>query len=435
MAIGVAHLHAYFSIPDNSEAVSGSVNILAWNLTSRLGPEWVPHIYESRKCSNMVEGAVGPVRIVEFPEKMDLVLLKALRGRNKLLTNLGWDLTDRPVSSSELFYGSYSRRAAADIARRGIEVIHVYGYHNFLPKLRRANPHAGIILHAHDLVQVLWDRKLTKSQLRHADLIVGPSEYVTSRIITHWPEFASNCITIENSSTVSPPAEHVSKKGGDGRKNQLLWVGRVSPEKGLHLLIDAFNRLAETRNDLELKIVGPTHVHAPRSSFIRADNPEADAEVGHLFGDFDGYVAFLRDRMSEKARDRIQFVGKVPHKQLVHFYQEADIFVFTSVWPEAFGMPIVEAMQYALPVVSTPTGGAQGIVRSGVTGYLTGGYSAEELAMRVAELLDEPRLRAAFGGAGQQRAKEMYGWDRYVGQWDAAYRRVLARARPGRIST
>lgn len=120
-------------------------------------------------------------------------------------------------------------------------------------------------------------------------------------------------------------------------ENVILYTGRVHPEKGVHLLIEAFARLPlALRNKWRLRLVGPWEVA--------------------YGGGGDGYLASLR-RAAEDVQDRVDFVGRVfDEAKLIGHYASARVFVYPSLAErgETFGLAVLEAMAAGCaPLVSS----------------------------------------------------------------------------------
>ena len=164
-----------------------------------------------------------------------------------------------PLSARRPFYASvfhpleYWLKAAVDIRREKPDVVHVYNYSQALPILRRVTS-ARLVLH----MQCEWlsqlDERMIGRRLRHADLIVGCSDHITNLIKIRFPEHAHRCTTIHNGVET-----HVEKGAPDEKPDgeiRLLNVGRVSPEKGLHVVLDALDEVVEEHPHVRLTIVG-----------------------------------------------------------------------------------------------------------------------------------------------------------------------------------
>lgn len=91
------------------------------------------------------------------------------------------------------------------------------------------------------------------------------------------------------------------------------------------------------------------------------------------------------------------------------FWQDADIFVFPTFYDnETFGLVNLEAMEYALPVISTNEGGIPDIVVNGQTGYTVDKNNPEALADALERLFRNPELGVQMGKIGRKRFEEMF---------------------------
>src|SRR5260370_13586615 len=118
-----------------------------------------------------------------------------------------------------------------------------------------------------------FDRGLLNRRLRHADAIISCSDYITERVRLRFPEYADRCATIYNGVDVaafSKQADTIANGRMDCKR--FIFVGRVSPEKGLHVLLEAFRIVLEQKPHSELKIVGGAHIPPP--SFIVDDSDD-----------------------------------------------------------------------------------------------------------------------------------------------------------------
>ena len=84
------------------------------------------------------------------------------------------------------------------------------------------------------------------------------------------------------------------------------------------------------------------------------------------------------------------------------FFRQADIFVFPTYY-ETFGLVILEAMEYKLPVISTNEGGIPDIVKDGENGLICEKQNPYSLADCIAKLLDDEELRVKMGNAGYDK--------------------------------
>ena len=175
----------------------------------------------------------------------------------------------------------------------------------------------------------------------------------------------------------------------------MLSVGRISHEKRLGVLVDAYARLSRARGDVRLVVVG--------------DGPA------------------LRE-LERTAPPRAVFVGETRGEQLAALFASADVFCFPST-TDTFGQVLLEAGASGLPVVAAAAGGALELVANGKTGLLVAPDDAGALASALLDLAGDPVRRAAYGDAGRAAALERT-WDAAFAQLGAIFGR-LAGLEPG----
>jgi glycogen(starch) synthase len=148
----------------------------------------------------------------------------------------------------------------------------------------------------------------------------------------------------------------------------LLFVGDLAPDKGVPTLLEAY-RLLEG---------APPLVLAGRS----APGVEWDLPNG------------------------VQWVGALPHDQVLSLFRSARTVVVPSVWSDPCPTVVLEAMAAGRPVVAAASGGIVDMVVDGVTGVLVPPGDAAALAGAIDSVLRDPDRSRAFGAAGRDRARE-----------------------------
>jgi len=180
------------------------------------------------------------------------------------------------------------------------------------------------------------------------------------------------------------------KKQGDGLS--LLYVGRLSQEKGVHTAIQAVGNLVRDYGfkNIKLTIVG-------------------DGEPG--------YEAYLRQLATqENVASFVTFIPAQPKETLPALYQQFDIFLFTSIWPEPFGRVIVEAMASGLTVVGAPVGGAVEILRADENALTFSPDDPSSLAQQLRRLIETPALRERLAKAGRETAIHQFDLQRMTNE-------------------
>jgi len=160
---------------------------------------------------------------------------------------------------------------------------------------------------------------------------------------------------------------------------EILCIGHLVPIKGQVVIVEAMTLLISQGRHVRLRLVG--------------EGPD-------------------RRRLEEKALRRrlinhIIFEGAVEQKQLMSFYERADILVSAS-FAEGFPMRLMEAMTMEIPCVSTHIAGIPELIRHGEEGMLVAPSDAEMLARSIALLMDMPELRRQLGQAGRRRILRDY---------------------------
>lgn len=324
--------------------------------------------------------------------------------------------------SSRLYYLPYSLLIAADLRRQSCDVVHIHNFSQFVPAIRALNPAIKIVLHMHCEWLSQFDRKTIAPRLEQCDLIVGCSDYITGKIKARFPEFAHKCQRVYNGVDTDQFASQLdSTEQTNPSKLTVLFVGRISPEKGLHTLIAAFEKVSVDFPDAKLYLVGPDK---PTSAEFIAEL--SDDPIVRRLTELDPphYPHNLRSQLPPGLKSRVVFPGPVSHLELNRYFQAADVLVNPSL-SEAFGMSLVEAMACGIPTVATAVGGMVDIVVPGETGLLVPPDQAAALAEAIAQLLSDKALRVRMGEAGRQRAVERFDWRAIAADLCDSYHRLL----------
>jgi glycosyltransferase involved in cell wall biosynthesis len=177
---------------------------------------------------------------------------------------------------------------------------------------------------------------------------------------------------------------------------EILYVGRVSPEKGVEVLVRAMAEVGDLTS--RLRIVGTG------SDLVRLQ--ALTAELG--------------------LQPRIRFVGAVPRKALAAFYATADVVVLPSL---ADAQPVVslEAQLAGVPVIGSNVGGIPDVVQHGVNGVLVPAGRPRELAEAIRTLATDPGRLAAMAANARQNAR-CYTWPSMLEAFEKTVEAALATA-------
>jgi glycosyltransferase involved in cell wall biosynthesis len=327
---------------------------------------------------------------------------------------------------SYFYHFFYFLRAALSIRASKCDVVLVINFLQGAAIIKFFNPSAAVCLRMGCEWLTQFASAASGRRLRNVDLIIGVSEYISERIRIRFPEVAARCFTVHNGVDtirfcplpgVPPQKQNLQEQN----IQRILFLARVSPEKGAHVLIQAFKILAESRPALRLDIVGGAGM-LPYIYLAPDLDDQAIATLEPFYGD--GLCDIMRRNFRLTGRsyigelaaqvagdERIVFHGPVSHSETIDFYRRAAVMVFPSVWNEPSGNSTIEAGACGRPVISTYSGGIPEYVEDGRTGLLTARGDASELARAIAKVLDNAALAHVMGKAGRQRVLERFTWE------------------------
>jgi N-acetyl-alpha-D-glucosaminyl L-malate synthase BshA len=123
--------------------------------------------------------------------------------------------------------------------------------------------------------------------------------------------------------------------------------------------------------------------------------------------------------------DRVRFLGQ--RSDIERILPCADLFLLPSE-SESFGLAALEAMACGVPPVASRIGGLPEVIEDGVSGILCPVGAVEEMASKALRLLEDPAAHAAMAKAARERAKARFDRSLWIGEYESAYRELIARA-------
>jgi starch synthase len=259
---------------------------------------------------------------------------------------------------------------------------------------------------------------MERTAILDADAIIAVSAGTKVDILRAYPEVQPGRIhVIYNGIDLAEyqktdEARALTDYGVDPAVPYVLFVGRITRQKGVTHLVDAIRHMPP-----ETQVV--LCAGAP-------DTPEIAGE--------------LRAKVEDARRDhpRIVWIEKmVTRQETIQLYSHARVFCCPSVY-EPFGIINLEAMACRAPVVASATGGIKEVVVDGETGYLVPfdqdpvtsfprdpeGF-AKDLAVRINQLMNDPESCRQFGEAGRRRVEKTFSWTAIAHQTIELYRQLI----------
>ena len=327
----------------------------------------------------------------------------------------------QPIFNSRLWYRQFIGEVVADPVLRTCDIVHIMNVSQFVPFVRARAPHTRIVLHMHSQWLEQFDAAVIEPRIAASDLVLGVSDFIAAGVRRRFPAFAQRCSHIYNGVIL---AQFARPAGLRPKPKQLLYVGRLAPEKGVHILLDAFRIVLAHHPDAQLQLIGPERVFPLEGLFPGCDDPHVLA-LGPYFQP-GAYAEFLRSKIAEFPLGSISFLNQgLKFSELAPHYHAASIFTFPSVCEESFGMPLVEAMASATPVVATRGGAFPEIVEHGRTGLLVERSDVRGLADAILDLLSNCDRRDAMAQACFERASRTFSWDRIAEDLVEKYERLF----------
>ena len=293
---------------------------------------------------------------------------------------------------------SYGRRVARELS--GFDVIYIHNEPNILQFIKK-QPRQKIVLHMHnDHLSLRLLRLIYRNSLSKVDKIICISDYIRRCAVQCFPEFVHRFCVIFNATN-----PQVFKSYGDQAMNELnstlkidsnkqylLYAGRLSSIKGVHVLIQAFRKLNCRLPDTRLIITG--------SSFF--DNAARTPYEQYLV------------KLAEPVNSAIMFTGFLPHDKLKYLYSIADIVVFPSVWEEPSGLVMLEAMASGTCFVGSKVGGVPEVVNDQINGVLVPPDNVSKLAEALYKVLRSPDVKHQMEVKAREKIIAGYTWERLV---------------------
>ena len=237
------------------------------------------------------------------------------------------------------------------------------------------------------VVAMLTVHRLLRTWQKQIDQFIVLTEFAKQKFIEGG--IPQNKISV-NPNFLDP--DSADQGNEDGR--YALFVGRLSPEKGVQMLLQAWRQLT----NIPLKIVGTGAMESDVISFVKRNRLES-----------------------------VQILGAKSHQMVLNLMQRASFLVFPSVWYEGFPMTIVEAFACGTPVIASKLGGMAEIVVDGLSGLHFEFGNVDDLRDKVVWAFEHPAEMFQMGRNARKMYETKYTAERNYQMLIEIYNKVLSR--------
>ncbi|EAB9862833.1 lipopolysaccharide N-acetylglucosaminyltransferase [Salmonella enterica] len=289
----------------------------------------------------------------------------------------------------------YSQRIlniAKDFNVTDDSVIIVHNSIKLYRQIRKRAPNAKMVMHMHNafepdgldqnvkmIVPSLFLKNHYQAYLPDADIAIVPNGIDLDA-------YQKNVVPLQKSDLGITP-----------EKKTIFFAGRISPDKGVTLLLQAFEQLLKERNDIELVVVG---------DYMSKSKGEKAA-----------YQREVRE-LAERLKPHCRMVGGVTPEEIYNYYSLADLVVIPSQFQEPFCMVAIEAMGAGKPVLVSTRGGMTEFVKEGDTGFhLQEPMTPETIARDINKALASPDLNDV-ALRGQRCVEEKFPWEKVTQRFE-----------------
>jgi len=288
-------------------------------------------------------------------------------------------------------------------AKEQYDIIHIFNRPKLVEVVRAARPNARLFLSMHN--DMFKPEKISLEEgidaIENLEKIVTISNYIGRTICDYFPEAASKVRTIYSGVDLSRFApwqvsdstrmERESLRGqyDISGKKVILFVGRLTRNKGPHVLIKALEHIKH--DNAVLVIVGGTWYH----------NETA----------YSDYVSYMR-ALAARSRIPVIMTGYVPAHEVHRWFYAGDVFVCTSVWEEPLARVHFEAMAAGLPFLTTARGGNPEAIHNNNGILIQDPNDPLEYANHLNQLLSDIEGARQMGMRGRQLVERHFTWDR-----------------------
>ena len=311
--------------------------------------------------------------------------------------------------SGEKITGKYGINLLAEVFRYALvagalakniehDVIHAHDWLTMLAALEaKYYSRKPVVLHMHALEvdrSGLWIDKrifaIEKYGMEQADQVVAVSQYTKNNIVQYY-NIAPEKITVIHNGIYCPEAAAAPPPPKKKRPKMVLFLGRMTQQKGPYFFIEVARRVLKKRSDVQFVLAG----------------------TGELL------VEMIERTASLRIGKNVHFTGFLDSNRVREIYQLADVYVMPSV-SEPFGLSVLEALSYNVPAIITKQSGVSEVLHNTLVSDF---WNTEDIAAKILALLEYPVLRRV-SLANTQKDLSAISWGKAAEKIIAVYKKI-----------
>lgn len=275
-------------------------------------------------------------------------------------------------------------------------IIHAHDWLTMLAALEaRRFSHKPVILHVHALEtdrSGLWVDKrifaIEKYSMDQADQIVAVSQYTKNNIVQHYGISPEKITVIHNGAYCNDDSYIVDET----RPKMILFLGRMTQQKGPHFFIEIARRVLEKRNDVQFVLVG----------------------TGDLL------IELIERTANLRIGKNVHFTGFLDSDRVKEIYKLADVYVMPSI-SEPFGLSALEAISCNVPSIISKQSGVAEVLRHTLVSDF---WDTEDMAAKILALLEYEPLRKTSIAYEKQGLRDIT-WEKTAEKIVKLYKKII----------
>lgn len=284
------------------------------------------------------------------------------------------------------------------------DLIHIFNRPLWVLRFSDVFPSSAFSLSLHN--EMFSSKKIDPERalqcLDKVRFITAVSHFIAGGLIEKYPDYKEKISVVYSaadasvfkpvwSEDVREERTALRKSYGLDNHKVVLFVGRLSHKKGVHILLEAMEKVMEVHPEAALVLVG---------------------SKWYGINYTDEYIGKLQE-IGKKLKGPVVFTGFLTPQEIYKYYSMGDIFVCASQWREPLARVHYEAMAAGLPIISTARGGNAEVMQQMINGIVIEEYNNPEvMANCINFLLEHEEEALKMGKAGREMVVQKYNWER-----------------------